>query len=189
MGMGNLQCPVPRLAKFLIDANLINARQKNAQMNYLEKMHEDGYIQLMMTKISFEEASDIAKRNNDWEEYYKDYCQRIANGTLDRAMKASGYIFTEVLWEELSSEDQGVLKRIIDILSIGSKGNIINDSHIVFCSYYYEIPLVTEDGESSSQVGILGHRNELLEEFGIKILNANEAASLVQKLVQEDMHL
>lgn len=185
--MDNCQCPIPRLSKFLIDTNLINARQKNAHMNYLEKMHEDGYIQLMMTKTSFEEASNIASRKNDWEEYYKEYCRRIANGTLDRAMKASGYIFTEVYWDKLSFDDQMILKRIVDILSIGSRGNITNDSQIVFCSYYYEIPLVTEDGDSATQIGILGHRAELLEEFGIQIFNAKEAALLVQKLIQDNM--
>src|SRR5205085_11658448 len=41
---------------FLIDANRINARQADAQMNRLEKWREDGVVEVLMSESSYDEA-------------------------------------------------------------------------------------------------------------------------------------
>jgi hypothetical protein len=148
-----------------IDTNLINARQKLAAVNQLERWYADGVILINMSGTARAEA--------------------LSGGSAQRSRKANQQIFTVTTPE---SPEGARFKAIEDVLFPGGAKdeNQRNDIRIVADAIHYAGILVTNDGASASQPGgILGHREELARRFAIRILTPDEAATFVRKKVCE----
>jgi hypothetical protein len=147
---------------FHIDANRINSKELLEYMNQLEKWDDDGVICLKeMSEIALNEASV---------------------GDVDRASKANNYIFTVSLSKTKDEEEKW--KKISDLLfPEGPKDqNERNDVDIVFEAGKYGRILITNDGGSKRQKGILGNRKELAK-IGIIVMTDKEACEYVKKKI------
>ena len=153
---------VPKL--FLIDANLINSKNKLEHTNILEKWHEDGVIDLEISKVAKDEASF---------------------GSTKRREKAQKYV---CLYACPSTQNEYQLcKRIENILcpSGAKTSSEKNDVKIVFTAKKYCRILITNDGDSKSQPGgILGNAVKLKKDLGIQVLRDYEAVALVEGLIK-----
>lgn len=148
---------------FHIDTNLINAKQKNADVNQLEKWNEDGVIIIHMSKTASFEAK--------------------AGDNALRTRKTNGYITTETTPID---ESHPRFKEFAEKLFGKSelKANEINDVCIVCEACQYNAILVTNDGGSKSQPGgILGNRHKF--EGLVKILSPSEAVSFINEKICE----
>jgi hypothetical protein len=148
-----------------IDTNLINARQKLAAVNQLEKWYADEVILINMAGTAREEAS--------------------AGGNARRSRKANQQIFTAT---PARSPDTARFKTIEGVLFPGGARdeNQRNDVRIVADAVHYAAILVTNDGGSKSQPGgVLGNRNALTQRFDIRILTADEAVAFVRAKIRE----
>lgn len=144
-----------------IDTNLINAKQKLAAVNELEKWAADEVILMNMSGTAHAEAQ--------------------ADGHPLRTRKANQQIFTAtpVARDELYNKiaealfPQGLVNQ-----------NQENDVSIVHEAAKYAAILVTSDGASKSQPGgILGNRDKL---HGlVKILTPEEAVEFVRNKIHE----
>jgi hypothetical protein len=144
-----------------IDTNLINARQKLAAINQLERWADDGVILINMSGTAYAEAQ--------------------ADGNPGRTRKASEQIFTatpvahDKLYQEIASAlfPEGVTSQ-----------NQENDVSIVHEAAKYAAILVTSDGASKSQPGgILGNRDKLRGRP--TILSPDEAVQFVRNKIRE----
>lgn len=144
-----------------IDTNLINARQKLAAVNQLERWKADEVILINMSGTAQAEAQ--------------------ADGHPLRTRKANQQIFTatpvarDALYNEIAE-------------ALFPKGlenqNQENDVSIVREAAKYQAILVTSDGASKSQPGgILGNRDKL--RALIKILSPEEAVEFVRSKIRE----
>jgi hypothetical protein len=148
-----------------IDTNLINARQKLAAVNQLEKWYADEVILINMAGTARQEA--------------------LAGGNAGRSRKANQQIFTAT---PPASPDSAQFKAIEEVLfPAGAKDeNQRNDVRIVADAIQYAAILVTLDGGSKSQPGgILGHRDTLTQRFNLRILTPNEAVDYVRAKIRE----
>jgi hypothetical protein len=146
-----------------IDANLINARQKLAAVNQLEKWTTDEVILINISSTARIEA--------------------MAGGNVDRVRKANQQIFTAT---PTATSYDPLYKRIEDALfPVGAKDeNQRNDVKIVFEAARYNAILVTADGGSKSQPGgILGNRAKLTNV--VHILSPDEAVEFVKDKIRE----
>jgi len=148
---------------FHIDTNLLNARQKNAEMNELEKMDKEELITLVWSETSQGEAL-----NKKTEIFRK---------------KANAHIYTinESENEDGIALEDPMKQRIFEIMEINhlSSQNEVNDAEIVYEAHKYGAILITNDGASKSQPkGMLGRRDELRDY--VKIVNPTEALSLAK---------
>lgn len=170
---------------FIIDNNLINARQKDEHMNFLEDLHSKGFIRIMMPYPAHKEAMRFKMRDENYEEYFTtEYQNRRAEGTKNRPMKAEEYQISYIIESDLSEEDKRIRQRIKEILLPGSKGDLDNDTEIVFIAYFYRYILISHDGGSKTQEGgIIGNREKLNKELGIKIMKKEEAVHYVKEAV------
>lgn len=144
-----------------IDTNLINARQKLAAVNRLEKWAADDVILINMSGVAHAEAQ--------------------ADGNAARARKANQQIYTAT-----DVERDGLYQRIASALF--PKGvttqNQENDVGIVHEAAKYAAILITSDGASKSQPGgILGNRDKL--RGIVKILSPEEAVDFVRSKIRE----
>jgi hypothetical protein len=148
-----------------IDTNLINARQKLAAVNELERWYADHVILMNMSGTARTEA--------------------LAGNSAQRTRKANRHIFTVTAPE---NPDGARFKAIEGVLFPGDAKdeNQRNDVRIVADAIHYAAILVTNDGASASQRGgIQGHRDELARRFGVRILTADEAVAFVREKLRE----
>lgn len=146
-----------------IDTNLINARQKLAAVNQLEKWYEDEVILINMSATAYGEAQ--------------------ADGNAMRARKANQNIFTAT--PPIDATDPLFQKVERALFPNGARDeNQRNDVRIVCEAAKYAAILVTGDGSSKSQPGgILGNRHKL-EDF-VQVLSPDEAVSFVRQKIRE----
>ena len=146
-----------------IDTNLINARQKLAAVNQLEKWHDDEVILINMSATAHGEAQ--------------------ADGNALRTRKANQNIFTATP----PVEPTDPLFRKIEgaLFPDGARDeNQLNDVRIVCEAAKYSAILVTGDGGSKTQPGgILGNRHTLRDL--VQILSPDEAVNFVRQKIQE----
>lgn len=150
---------------FMIDANRINSRQIDADMNRMEQWRENEVIEMLMSEPAYEEAR--------------------AGGDSRRARKTLQHIYSMTM--ATGSREQAELQEIEDILfPLGARTtNQKNDVEIVFNAKKYMRILVTADGASNRQPGgILGNR-ERLSAIGIRVMTAADAVALVKERISE----
>lgn len=148
-----------------IDTNLINARQKLAAVNQLEKWYEDDVILINMSATAFGEAQ--------------------ADGNATRTRKASQSIFT--VTPPVDRADPLFKKVESALFPEGARDeNQLNDVRIVCEAAKYAAIFVTGDGGSKRQPGgILGNRRKLKDL--VRILSPEEAVEFVrQKICERD---
>lgn len=146
-----------------IDTNLINARQKLATVNQLEKWYDDGVILINMSATAHGEAQ--------------------TDGNAMRTRKANQNIFTAT--PPVEPTDPLFKKVESALFPDGARDeNQLNDVRIVCEAAKYAAILVTGDGSSKTQPGgILGNRHKL-KDF-VKILSPDEAVDFVRQKIQE----
>ena len=149
---------------FTIDANRINARQLDKEMNLLERWHEDGVIDIIISEPASNEA--------------------LKAGSPDRFKKARRYFHSQTLATTSAEREQ---LRLISYALLGRdvrNNNEVYDVEILFNTKKYPGGLITEDGLSKRQpVGILGRKAELAA-LGIQIYRTSEAIDLVRKCIR-----
>ncbi|WP_175771966.1 hypothetical protein [Paraburkholderia phenazinium] len=148
---------------FHIDANLINARQKLAEVNQLERWAEDDVILINMSSTALAEAR--ADRN------------------ASRVAKAAKQIFTTT---PTATEVDPLFKQVEAALFPGGTkdDNQRNDVKIVCDAAKYQAILVTGDGASKTQPGgILGNRDKL--RGIVEIFSPAEAVAFVRAKIRE----
>ena len=146
-----------------IDTNLINARQKLAAVNQLEKWYDDEVILINMSATAHGEAQ--------------------ADGNAMRTRKANQNIFTAT--PPVEPTDPQFRKVESALFPDGARDeNQLNDVRIVCEAAKYAAILVTGDGGSKTQPGgILGNRHKLKDL--VKILSPDEAVDFVRQKIQE----
>lgn len=146
-----------------IDTNLINARQKSAAVNQLERWYDDEVILINMSATAHGEAQ--------------------ADGNAMRTRKANQNIFTAT--PPVAPSDP-FFKKVESALfpEDARDENQLNDVRIVCEAAKYAAILVTSDGGSKTQPGgILGNRHKLNNI--VKILSPDEAVDFVRQKIQE----
>jgi hypothetical protein len=146
-----------------IDANLINAKQKLAPVNQLERWYRDGVILINMASTAHTEA-------------------KAGNSPL-REAKANQQIFTA---SEPAGSRDATYKQVEAALFEGGaqNDNQRNDVAIVCEAIKYNTILVTGDGGSKAQPGgILGNREKLKDL--LQIMSPDEAVAFVREKIQE----
>ena len=149
---------------FMIDANRINARQADPDMNQIEKWREDEVIEVLMAEVAYDEAS--------------------AGGNARRSQKVSEHIYSITLPD---AEDKAEMGRIEAILFPGGAASQSekNDVEIVFNAKKYMRRLITADGGSKRQPGgILGNRDALAA-IGVTVMTGAEAVELVRQRIAD----
>ena len=164
---------LPRLLRgpiFHLDANLINARQKLDSVNRMEQWRDEGVILLVMAGVAHEEA------------------QAGTGGNVEaRKRKAAGHIYTINCDDDAKADD--TYARVEAILwGQAADENQANDVEVVCEAIQWHAILVTMDGGSKKQpAGILGNRDRLREQFGIRVFRPEEAVEFIRnKIVERD---
>lgn len=150
---------------FMIDANRINSRQADDDMNRLEQWHDNGVIEMLMSEPAYDEAR--------------------AGADGRRARKTLRHIYSMTM--ATSPDEQEELRQIGNILfpSGTRDANQRNDVEIVFNAKKYMRILVTSDGASKRQpAGILGNR-DALRAIGVRVMTSAEAVALVEQRISE----
>lgn len=146
---------------FMLDANCINARQKDAALNRLEALHDDELIEIILCETSFHEA--------------------CAGGGVGRFRKAVRFGVSITHLE--TQEEQQLLQAIEQaVFPNGAKTRQQkNDVVILFNAHKYGRILITDDGDSKRQPrGILGSRDELLK-LGVRVMRPEEAVRYAEQ--------
>ncbi len=180
--MNDQRLSIPRRVHldFAIDTNRINARQKDPDMNLLEKWAANGVIQLEIPQAVAEECG-------------------VGINVERRARKAMGYV-TSITGGDKHPELQAIfpdwendrhtieLRSKIEMILFpgGTKNeNERNDVRIVLAAAYYDRILITNDGDSKTQPGgILGGRDELAK-IRVSVMRPSDAVLRVRKFVTD----
>lgn len=148
---------------FHIDTNLINARQKLAAVNQIEKWFEDEVILVNISSTALGEAK--------------------AGSDNNRVRKANQNIFT---CNSPVSDTEPLYQKVEMVLfPHGAQNeNQKNDVRIVCEAARYSATLITADGASKSQPGgILGSKDKLGDV--VKIMSPTEAVDFISKKIIE----
>jgi hypothetical protein len=153
---------------FHLDANLINAKQKLAAVNQLEKWRDDEVICLAMAGIAHAEAQAGEGVNAE-----------------ARKSKAASHIFT--IKDAGQPEEDDTYAKVEGVLwGKAADNNQANDVEVVCEAIKWHAILITNDGESKSQPGgILGNREKLHQQFGVLIYRPEEAVQFIKSKVAE----
>jgi hypothetical protein len=146
---------------YLIDANCINARQADPQMNQIEHWREAGVINVEMAQVAYDEA--------------------LSGGGRNRGAKTRGYVYSITLAH--TQQERDTLRQIAAILfPPGCKNaNERNDVELVFNAIKYHAILVTRDGASKRQPGgILGNCDRLLKDFRLRVMTPENAVTRIR---------
>ena len=158
-----LYCP-----EFHIDTNLINARGKLEEMNFIENWAENEVILVHMSEDSF--------------------CEAQQGNHAARTKKALSYIFTMI--DDDINENSSLYKQVAGIVfPNGVKDqNQSNDVKIICNASHYQALLITNDGGSKKQPGgILGNAKAL--QNIATIFSPMEAVSYIRKEIKKrDIH-
>lgn len=149
---------------YQLDANRINAMQRDANVNQLELWHRHKVIFLEMSRTAYDEASFGSER---------------------RTRKADDYTWMSVNdnWEGIE-EFRKLIKNIV--FPHGAKNQKErNDISIVLTAKMSYATLVTCDGGSSRQPGgMLGNADRLLSEVGIRVITAEQAVTEIRDCIR-----
>ena len=151
--------------RFLLDANLINARQQDPAVNELERLREQGRADLEFTEMAYMEA---------------------ATGSDKRACKAAEYTWSGAT-NQFGQEDiwrEAIAKAVFPGQTLTA--NQQNDVENLLIAKLTNAIFVTRDGASRKQPrGILGSRTSL-EELGIRVARPEEALALAHVALREE---
>jgi len=152
---------------FSFDANRINAMQNCPATNQLEIWSKNGVIQIDMCDVAQNEAS---KKN------------------AARFQKASNYIYPITLESHRQSDEFRKIKNILFPNKSTLTTNEENDVLIILHAKQNNCILVTNDGGSRRQPkGMLGNKDRLFNEIGVKVMRDTEAVELVEgKIIERD---
>jgi len=144
----------PTKLRFFLDANCVNARQRNEHLNALEQLRMLGKIVLMYSDAAHGEAG--------------------FNSQL-RRMKAAGFSYT--MLDPEWGHNQDTYQRIAFILfpSGPASPNEWNDVKAVYHAERLQWPLITMDGSSRTQPGGILGRAVKLAAIGIEVITPAEA--------------
>ena len=142
-------------SRFLIDANCINAKQLDADLNQLETWRENGVIRMDISDVA---AGEAAKGNAARS---RKTMNRIRTGTLLSPGDERHQKIEKILWPK-GAENQ----------------NQLNDVTIVFNAKKnaYQI-LITNDRD------ILRHAGRLATEIGITVMRPKDAVARVRQQI------
>jgi hypothetical protein len=149
---------------YQLDANRINAMQKDAAVNQLELWHRHKVIFLEMSLTAYDEA---------------------CFGNQRRSEKADDYTWmsTNESWDGIEE-----FRRLIEsiVFPHGAKNkNEKDDVSILLDSKMSYATLVTYDGRSRRQRGgMLGNADRLLSEVGIRVITAEQAVSEIRECIR-----
>lgn len=148
---------------YQLDANRINARQKDPFINQLEKWHRNKVIFLEMALPAFEEAG---------------------RGSSTRSEKADEYTFISTN-DSIGGEDEYRRKIEKILFPNGAKDqNERNDVLILFTAQRAGATLVTNDGGSGRQRGGMLGNSKALADMGIRVLSAQSAVAEISCLIR-----
>lgn len=144
---------------FLLDANAVNARQRDAALNELEQLAQAGQIELEYTQVTYDEASvGCAKR-----------AEKAAELTWSGGNEDSEF---PAMWRKPIAD--AVFPRGVQSQSQANDVTALVTAKL--CGGIF----VTSDGASNSQPrGILGSR-QALAALGITVVSPTEALALAK---------
>jgi hypothetical protein len=147
---------------FFVDTNCVNSRGVMVPMNQLETWASNRLFQMLTTEVAQNEM--------------------LAGADGTRRAKAYSFIFTmSAISTDQERQHLAKIGRILFPHGIKSQ-NERNDVEIAFNAGKYHRTLITNDGASKSQPGgILGNREQLAEELGIRVMNPGEAVEYVRR--------
>ncbi len=142
------------MRSYLLDANLINARQKNHELNEIERRFQLGEISLQFTRTAYDEA---------------------AYGSKFRELKTE--LFT---WVDVDRENGRYVTWFKRIEAIVFPKDVMtqnerNDVDHLVVAQQTGLPFVTADGASKTQPGGILEARDKLMPFGIIVLSVDEA--------------
>ena len=149
---------------FSLDANRINAQQKDPLMNQLEQWDKDGVIDLFFSETA---ASEVQR----------------GRGAKERIKKVKQYFQSQTLGS--TPYEKELLCNITNVLfgRMPNNANEWNDVEIVFNAKKYPGSLITEDGNSKRKSkGILAKRDKL-KALGIEVRSTSEAIELIRRRI------
>lgn len=149
---------------YQLDANRINAHQKDAYVNQLESWHDAGVIFLEMPSHAYEEAGRC---------------------NVERTEKASKYTWistNDTIGGE--SEFRRKIETIVFPRGANSKGEK-NDIWILFTARQANATLITADGASKTQPGGMLGNAPALAELGIRVVSARAAVEEIKCSIQQ----
>jgi hypothetical protein len=150
---------------FNLDANRINAMQKCFATNQLEIWRKNGVIQIDMCDVAQDEAS---------------------KKSATRFQKASNYIYPITLNFHRQSDEFRKIKNILFPDKSTLTTNEENDVLIILHAKQNHCILVSNDGGSKRQPGgMLGNKDRIMNEIGVKIMRDTEAVVLVENKIME----
>jgi hypothetical protein len=147
---------------FHFDANAVNARQANPDLNRLEDLARSGAVRIDYSRTAYDEASA---------------------GCVLRAQKADEHIWMELSGQpEFEEHKRAAIARVVfpDGVKTTSQKN---DVEILLTAFMCRAILVTSDGASKTQPrGILGSKADLAK-IGVRVMTPNEA---LQEALRDD---
>jgi hypothetical protein len=152
---------------FSFDTNRINAMQKCPATNQLEVWSKNGVIQICMCDVAQDEAS---------------------KKSAARFQKSSNYVYPITLDSHRQSNEFRKIKNTLFPNQSTLTKNEENDVLIILHAKQNHCILVTNDGGSRRQPkGMLGNKELLLNEIGVKVMSDTEAVELVEgKIIERD---
>lgn len=152
------------LARFMLDTNLINARQNNKDVNQLEAWDRNEIIELIYDETTHQELKEGYKKG------FK---------------KAVESIYTVSDSSELESDFLKI--RLLLFPDCVLNDNQKNDVKLILNAQKYGYHFVTNDGGSKNQPGgILGNKKEINKLiFPQKIMDSKEAVEFVKNEIRK----
>ena len=150
---------------YILDANCVNARKADPDLNRLDQWYEDDVISLVMSEDSSTEA---------------------ATGSTARRRKAYQHIY--MIPHPSTFEERERLQKIESIVFPGGARTPaeLRDVRTIFTAGKYMHKLITNDGVSKTQPGgILGNAARLKTDAGVTVLRPREAVVEVRAAIQE----
>lgn len=146
---------------FHLDANAVNAKQLNPDLNELERLASLGIVELEYSEVAYDEAAN-------------DKGIREAKAELHTWAGLSHQLELEATWRTLITN--------ATFPNGAPSASQKNDVEILLTAKMAGAILVTSDGASNSQPrGILGSKREL-EALGIKVVTPSEALALANAI-------
>ena len=139
---------------FHLDANAMNARQANPDLNRLEDLGRSGEVWIDYSRKAYYEASAG--------------CEPCAD-------KAAEHIWMELSGQPgFEEQKRADIARIVFLIGVKTTSQK-NDVEILLTAFMCGAILVTSDGASKTQPrGILGSKAELTK-IGVRVMTPNEA--------------
>ena len=141
---------------YFLDANCINARQVNQNINQMERWHQEGVISILMPQIAATEAA----RGND-ERLKKSWEYSMLR--LSKPGQTNPYVAS-------------LIEHIVFPQGITNE-NQRNDVAILAAAELYGYPLITNDGASKTQPGGMLGNAKALANIGISVLTPRSAVT------------